>query len=128
MSGRVDYIYTQLSSALGQIRAGKLVALVVNQHSAALPDVPTLAEAGYPSASFSIWVGFLAPARTPRTVIARLYDAIQKVRDSEEFKQQVATQMGGDVVATTPEKFTADLKRELAENEELVKKLGIMQE
>ncbi len=128
MAGRVDYIYTQLSSALGQIRAGKLVALAISQHSAAVPDVPTLAELGYPAAGFSVWVGFLAPAKTPRDVIARLYDAIQKVRDTDEFKQQVASQMGGSVVATTPEKFTADLKKELADNEELVKKLGIAKE
>jgi tripartite-type tricarboxylate transporter receptor subunit TctC len=125
MSGRVDYLYTQITSAVGQVNAGKLVPLAVSsKRSSTMPNVPTIAEAGVPSAYYSLWVGLLAPAKTPRSAIKRLYEAIEKVRNTPEFKQQLA-QIGGEVVANTPEEFDAILKKESAENEQMVKRLGI---
>jgi tripartite-type tricarboxylate transporter receptor subunit TctC len=64
MGGRTQYTWTPLSTAVGQIRSGQLLALAVStaQRSPALPDVPTIAEAGFPRGVFNFWVGMLAPA------------------------------------------------------------------
>lgn len=128
ISGRVDFLYTQIASALGHIKSGKLVALAVSsRRSSALPDVPTIAEAGVPNGYYSLWAGYFAPAKTPKDVVQRLAKAMEKVRDSADFRKQLA-QMGGEVVVTTPDEVDAILQREAIENVQLVKALGIEQE
>lgn len=74
MTGRVDAYYAPLSAALEFIRGEKLVALSVSsiQRSAALPDVPTSIEAGYPNSDLNFWIGIFAPAGTPPDIVARL--------------------------------------------------------
>ena len=81
LSGEVDMMFDNLPSAIGQIQAGKLRALAVTtaQRSTALPDVPTLAEAGMEGFNVSAWFGVAAPAGLPAPVATRLADALQKV-------------------------------------------------
>ena len=81
LSGEVDMMFDNLPSAIGQIQAGKLRALAVTtaQRSTALPDVPTLAEAGMDGFNVSAWFGVAAPAGLPAPVATRLADALQKV-------------------------------------------------
>ena len=81
LSGEVDMMFDNLPSAIGQIQAGKLRALAVTtaQRSIALPDVPTLAEAGMEGFNVSEWFGVAAPAGLPAPVATRLADALQKV-------------------------------------------------
>ena len=81
LSGEVDMMFDNLPSAIGQIQAGKLRALAVTtaQRSSALPDVPTLAEAGMDGFNVSAWFGVAAPAGLPAPVATRLADALQKV-------------------------------------------------
>src|SRR5262245_17646844 len=71
IAGRVDFYFCPINTALPFIREGKLVALVTNGASRVpeLPDVPTTLEAGYQNAEFPIWIGLLAPARTPRAIV-----------------------------------------------------------
>ena len=71
MAGRVEFYFCPINTALPFIREGKLLALVVNstKRAAALPDVPTTLEAGYRDAEFPIWIGMLAPAKTPREIV-----------------------------------------------------------
>ena len=86
LSGEVDMMFDNLPSAIGQIQAGKLRALAVTtaQRSTALPDVPTLAEAGMDSFNVSAWFGVAAPAGLPAPVATRLADALQKVVQQPE--------------------------------------------
>src|SRR5262245_3460982 len=74
ITGRVEFYFCPINTALPYIREGKLVALVTNGGSRApeLPDVPTTLEAGYRDAEFPIWIGLLAPARTPAAIIEKL--------------------------------------------------------
>ena len=87
LSGEVDMMFDNLPSAIGQIQAGKLRALAVTtaQRSTALPDVPTLAEAGMDSFNVSAWFGVAAPAGLPAPVATRLADALQKVVQQPEL-------------------------------------------
>ena len=86
LSGEVDMMFDNLPSAIGQIQAGKLRALAVTtaQRSTALPDVPTLAEAGMEGFNVSAWFGVAAPAGLPAPVATRLADALQKVVQQSE--------------------------------------------
>lgn len=86
LSGEVDMMFDNLPSAIGQIQSGKLRALAVTtaQRSTALPDVPTLAEAGMDGFNVSAWFGVAAPAGLPAPVATRLADALQKVVQQPE--------------------------------------------
>lgn len=86
LSGEVDMMFDNLPSAIGQIQSGKLRALAVTtaQRSTALPDVPTLAEAGMEGFNVSAWFGVAAPAGLPAPVATRLADALQKVVQQPE--------------------------------------------
>lgn len=86
LSGEVDMMFDNLPSAIGQIQSGKLRALAVTtaQRSSALPDVPTLAEAGMEGFNVSAWFGVAAPAGLPTPVATRLADALQKVVQQPE--------------------------------------------
>lgn len=86
LSGEVDMMFDNLPSAIAQIQAGKLRALAVTtaQRSTALPDVPTLAEAGMDGFNVSAWFGVAAPAGLPAPVATRLADALQKVVQQPE--------------------------------------------
>lgn len=86
LSGEVDMMFDNLPSAIGQIQSGKLRALAVTtaQRSTALPDVPTLAEAGMDGFNVSAWFGVAAPAGLPAPVATRLADALQKIVQQPE--------------------------------------------
>jgi tripartite-type tricarboxylate transporter receptor subunit TctC len=81
MTGRVDFYAAGISSALGFIRDGKVLALAVStpNRTPALPDVPTTTEAGYPDSDYVFWNGMLVPAKTPRDIVDRLHRETQKV-------------------------------------------------
>lgn len=80
MTGRVDYYYLPISPALPNIRDKKVVALAVStpKRAALLPEVPTVAEAGYPKAEYLFWGGLAFPAKTPRAIVDKLHDAVEK--------------------------------------------------
>ena len=80
LSGRVDYYFSPIAPVIGQIKEGQLLALAVGspQRAAALPDVPTTAEAGVPGSEFNFWIGMMAPAKTPRDIVNRLHDEVAK--------------------------------------------------
>jgi tripartite-type tricarboxylate transporter receptor subunit TctC len=92
--------------------------------SSLLPDVPTMAEAGLPSASYESWVGVVAPKSTPREVVDRLYRDIVKALQTPELRAQFAA-TGSDIRFTTPEVFDALIKDEVASNKSLAIAAGI---
>ena len=126
MTGRIDIIYSPLTTVLPTIRAGKVVALGLgsSKRSALLPSVPTTEEAGVPESSFDAGVGLWAPKKTPREIVQRLNAAIHKVVESEAVKSKLQA-VGGEPWHMTPEQMDAHTARELAELKMLVPRLGI---
>jgi tripartite-type tricarboxylate transporter receptor subunit TctC len=94
MTGRVDAYYAPLSAALEFIRSGKLVALSVSsvRRSAALPDIPTSIEAGYPNSDLNFWIGIFVPAGTPPAIVARLNREIGVALANPAVRAKLANQ------------------------------------
>ena len=80
MAGRIDYYFIPLAAAASAIGSDKLTVLAVSSPKRVplLPNVPSIDEAGYPHAEFSFWVGLSAPAKTPRAIVDKLHDAVEK--------------------------------------------------
>jgi tripartite-type tricarboxylate transporter receptor subunit TctC len=128
MVGRIDYLYTALVSALGGIRDGRLVALAMgSRRSSVLPNVPTIVEAGVPTAAYSLWFGMFVGAKTPRDVVNRLNRETVKALATAELKDRLA-KIGAEPLSMTPEEFDALIRREIVDNERLVKAAGIKTE
>src|SRR5229473_7121996 len=115
LSGEVHLVVIGIPAAAPHIKAGKLraLALIAPQRSPALPDVPTIAEAGLPNFEVTTWYGVLAPAGTPRPIVARLNAALVKILSSPDMKDKLNA-MGTDPVSSTPEEFAAYLRQETA--------------
>ncbi|MDM0048215.1 tripartite tricarboxylate transporter substrate binding protein [Variovorax sp. J22R115] len=126
LSGRVDYYFSPIAPVIGQIKEGHLLALAVGspQRAAALPDVPTTAEAGVPGSEFNFWIGMMAPAKTPRDIVNRLHDEVAKALASPEVKERFL-KLGADAWTLKPEQFDAYIKDEIASNATLVKAAGL---
>ena len=126
LAGRVDYYFSPIAPVIGQIKDGQLVALAVGspKRAAALPDVPTTAEAGVPGSEFNFWIGMMAPAKTPREIVNRLHDEVAKALASPEVKERFL-KLGADAWTLKPEQFDAYIKEEIASNAKLVKAAGL---
>jgi len=125
LGGQVQIMFDNLPSALPQIKAGKLKALAVTsaQRATALPDVPTIAEAGLPGFEASSWFGLLAPAGTPKEVIVKLNTEVAKWLASPEAREKLAAQ-GAIAAGKTPEDFTQHIVAETAKWQKVVKESG----
>jgi len=126
MAGRVDYYFSPIAPVIGQIKDGQLLALAVGspQRSSALPNVPTTAEAGVPGSEFNFWIGMMAPAKTPRDIVNRLHDEVQKALASPEVKERFH-KLGADAWTLKPEQFDAYIVDEIKSNAALVKAAGL---
>lgn len=126
LSGAVDYYFSPIAPVLQQIKEGKLLALAVgsDKRSAALPEVPTTAEAGVPGSEFNFWIGMMVPARTPRDVVNRLNAEVLKALASPEVKERF-TRLGADAWTMRPEQFDAYIQKEIDINAKLVANAGL---
>jgi tripartite-type tricarboxylate transporter receptor subunit TctC len=126
MAGRVDFFFGPVGLVLSNVRAGKLVALVVNgaERAAALPDVPTTLEAGLIDAEFPIWFGMFLPAKTPRDIVDLLHRETLKALRAPEVRERLAT-LGVDPMVMTPTEFDAYVRKQIATNAALVKAASI---
>jgi tripartite-type tricarboxylate transporter receptor subunit TctC len=108
MSGEVQLSMSNALTAMPQVRAGKLRALGSGSltRSAAVPELPTIAEQGLPGFETVVWYGFGAPAKTPRPIIDRLHAEMRAIAGTPEFRQSMLAQ-GNDPTGTTPEQFAA---------------------
>ena len=106
MGGSVDIMFDNIVPVAPHIKSGKLQALAVTSktRAAALPDVPTMAESGYPNFEATAWFGLLAPAGTPQPIVDRLNKELVAVLKSPDIRERLAG-MGATVVADTPEEF-----------------------
>lgn len=113
LAGQVLVMAPNVLTALPHIKSGKLRALAVtsSHRSAALPDVPTVAEAGLPGYDSTQWYGVLAPAGTQREIVARLHDAIARALRDEEVGKRLAAD-GAEPVGNSPEEFAAFIRSE----------------
>jgi len=127
LAGQVDLNFDNLASASANIKAGKLRALAVTtpKRSAAVPELPTIAESGGALAGFDIhtWFGLFGPAGMPAETTRRLHRAFVDALTSPELKARLATLMA-EPMPSTPEQFGAFVKSELAKYETVVKRSG----
>jgi len=124
MSGLVDYSLDNLPTAAANIRAGKLLPLAVttSQRSALLPEVPPIADV-LPGFEIDTWWGLIAPAGTPRDVVAKLNTAFVAALNAPETKARFA-QLMAEPLPSTPEQFAGLIARELKRYESVVKASG----
>ena len=117
---------SSLATTLQHVKAGKLKAIAVTspQRAKALPDVPTVAESGYPGFAVETWFGLVAPAATPPAIVGKLHDAWALGARSAEA-QAAFDNISGSLRVTSPQEFGAFIKAENQRWGDLIRKLGI---
>src|SRR4051794_20425540 len=113
MGGRLQYAWVPIIASIGPIKDGKLLALAVSTASrnGVLPDVPTIAEAGFPGGEFDFWVGMLAPGKTPKDVLAKINAEVNRALASPDMKDRLA-KLGGEGMKMSPAEFDAFMRKE----------------
>jgi tripartite-type tricarboxylate transporter receptor subunit TctC len=126
IGGQVPLVAVNALEALPHVRSGKLKILAVLSagRSPIFPDAPTIAESGFPGFEASVWYGLVAPAATPKPVIARLHAEVQKALQTKEVTERM-TAVGGEVTPGTSEQFGALIRSERVRYEKLVREAGI---
>jgi tripartite-type tricarboxylate transporter receptor subunit TctC len=125
VTGRIDMFPAPAPSAIALTRDGKVNSLAVSsaKRSPLLPDVPTMAEAGLPKASYNFWIGAFAPAKTPKPIIERLNHEIVAALKVKSVADKILT-LGGTPMSMTPSEFDAFIRKEIAINAAIVKASG----
>ena len=126
LAGRVDFFFPPVLPAMSLIRQGKLLALAVSstKRLSSLPEIPTLAEAGFPDADFNFWVGVFAPSKTPKDVQEKLYRETMKALELKSIQDKLAS-MGGEPMLMSSADFDAFYRAQIKQNRELVKAAAI---
>jgi tripartite-type tricarboxylate transporter receptor subunit TctC len=126
LGGQIPSVFASATTATPQVKSGKLRALgsTGSKRSASLPDVPTIAEQGYPGYEATNWYAFVAPAKTPRDVVARLNREIVKTLRNPETRSQILKQ-GEEPTPSTPEELAQHMAREHATWGKVIKEAGI---
>lgn len=126
MGGSVDIMFDNIVPVAPHIKSGKLQALAVTTKSraAALPDVPTMSEVGYPNFEATAWFGMLAPAGTPEPIVARLNKELVAILKAPDVSSQLSA-MGATVVAGTPDEFRQFMTAEINKWGPVVKRANI---
>jgi len=126
LGGQINLSIAAAVSALPHIKAGRLRNLAIgdSKRSTILPDLPTIAEAGVPGYQAVIWSGLLAPAKTPRAIIDKLYKETARVVQAPEFKERLV-QLGSDAVGSTPEQWGEFIKTEIDKWGKIAKIAGV---
>jgi tripartite-type tricarboxylate transporter receptor subunit TctC len=113
MAGRIHYAWVPAVSSMGPVKEGKVKPLAVStpRRIAALPDVPTIAEAGFPAGESTFWLALLAPAKTPPELVAKVNAEVNRTLQSAEMKERLA-KLGTEPMAMTPGEADAFIRRE----------------
>jgi len=126
IGGQVQLMFNNLAPSVSQVKAGKLRALAVTaeKRSAAAPDVPTMAEAGYPGVVFNLWVGLLAPAGTPADAVAKLNAETAKAAKLPEVRERLLGE-GTEPYTTSASQMADIIRDETAKWAKVVKAANI---
>jgi len=129
LAGQVQIMFSGMSSVMPHIKAGKLRPLAVTgaQRSPATPEVPTIAEAGYPGFEASAWYSVMAPAGTPKTVVTRLNGEILRALKIPEVKERLEN-VGFELVGSSPDECGTYIRNEIVKWAKVVKASGIKAE
>jgi tripartite-type tricarboxylate transporter receptor subunit TctC len=126
LGGHVKVYFAQAAAVLQHVRAGTLRAIAVTTEAriATLPDVPTIAELGFPGYEISTWQGLFAPTGTPEAVVAKINAEAVAMLNTPEVRQRLSYE-GADPVGSTPGQFTARVKAEIAKWGKVIREAGI---
>jgi tripartite-type tricarboxylate transporter receptor subunit TctC len=126
LGGRLDFAFSPLASAVALIESNQIRALAVSspKRSAALPEVPTTLEAGYPNSDYVFWIGVFAPSGTPRDIVSRLHGEILKALHEPVIKDGMK-KLAAEPMIMTPAEFDRFVSAEIEGNAALVKAAGI---
>ena len=126
MTGRVDFYYLPIAPALPNVRDGKVVALAVStpKRATALPNVPTVLEAGYPDAQYLFWGGLALPAKTPRDIVNRLHEETQKALNLPAIQERLAT-FGVEPMPLSVDQFGEFYRDDIAATVKLAKDISL---
>lgn len=126
IAGHVKCVMSPVPTVFGHLQAGRLrgIGQSGSKRSSVLPDMPTVAESGVPGYEFNTWYGLLAPAKTPKAVIAKLNEAAVRGLKAADMKQKLGSQ-GMDPEPTSPAAFGKLIREEIAKWAEVIKSEGI---
>lgn len=126
LAGRVDLIFEGPGLAAGYVRVGQARALAVTAEARlqGLPDVPTMAEAGFPSATFSLWLGLVAPAATPTDILERLSESLRQALGTRDLRERFLPE-GAEPMLQSPAAFTSMMREEVTQMQGLAATLGL---
>jgi tripartite-type tricarboxylate transporter receptor subunit TctC len=125
-TGRLDFLFVSYASVLPFYQSGKARILAVSsaKRLTALPDVPTMAQAGFPGLEMETWFGLLAPAGTPAPIVGKLHDAFARAVQDREVARQMEDQ-GAEAVTNSPQEYAAYIASETERFGKIVKVLGV---
>ena len=126
IGGRLDSLFIGIPAPAPHIKAGRLrgLAVLASQRSPVLPEVPTATEAGLPGFEVTTWYGVLAPAGTPKDIVARLNREIVRIMNAPDTKERLAV-VAADPMTSSPEQFSAYIKQEIARWSKVVRTAGL---
>ena len=126
LGGHIKVHFSLVPSAIAQVRAGKLRAIAVASEKRLpyLPDLPTIAESGFPAYEISSWQGMLAPAGTPRGVIGKVHNEVLALLKTPAMRQRMETE-GADPVGSAPDDFARRVASEIAKWAKVARESGL---
>ena len=128
VGGTVSLAFLDVQTMLPFVKSGRLRGIAVTgpTRSSSAPDLPTVAESGYPGFQSGVWYGVLAPAGTPRNIVARLNTEIVKIVQSPDMRKTMSSE-GAEPVGSTPEEFSELIKSEIPRWKKVIGEAGIAQ-
>lgn len=126
IAGRVDYYFCPIATALPHIKDGKLLGLAVSspKRAAALPDVPTTLESGFPDSDYTFWIGVFAPRGTPKEIVDKFNAEMLKSMAAPAVKEKLAA-LGVEAMALSPAQFEAQVQKEIGTYADFAKRAGL---
>ena len=126
VGGHIQMVILDIPVVLPHVKTGKLRALAIatDKRAPTLPEVPTMAEAGYPDVNADNWYGIVVAAATPKDIIAKLHAALTETLRAPETRERLTPQ-GAEPVSSTPEQFAAHIQKESAKWGRIIKTAGV---
>src|SRR2546427_8367280 len=126
MAGEVQLTFSGIATSMALLKSGRIKPIAIGgpRRSPLLPEVPTFSELGFPEVETHAWFGLFLPAGSPREAVARLYEDTRNILDEPQFRQKQLIEKGYEVVGSSPDEFTAYLKRDSASRARAVKISG----